>query len=199
MSAAPTFVIVPGLRGQVPTHWQTWLAYRLADQHRSVVTVRPLGRDRVDLDERIALLEETVRGIDGPVVLVAHSAGVVATVHWARRHPLSAARVVGALLATPPDLVSPLGPEYPPLERLAELGWSPVPQQPLPFPSIVAASTTDSLGDLDRVRDLAGAWGSEVVVLGPVGHLNPASGFGPWPRGEELVHQVAAHGAGVLS
>ena len=67
-----------------------------------------------------------------------------------------------------------------------------MPARPLPFPSIVAASTTDSIGRLDRVTALAAAWGSELEVLGAVGHLNPAAGFGPWRRGEELVEGLVA-------
>lgn len=190
MSTRPTVVIVPGLRGPAPTHWQTWLGHRLADRDETAVTLPLLGREHIDLDERVAALEAAVQAVDGPVVLVAHSAGVVTTVHWARRHPLTAERVVGALLATPPDLVSPLGPEYPSLTELADRGWAPVPARPLPFPGVVAASATDAIGDLDRITALAEAWGCRLEVLGAVGHLNPASGFGPWPRAEELLDEL---------
>ena len=37
------------------------------------------------------------------------------------------------------------------------------------------------LGSFDLVAGLARDWGSRLVDLGPVGHLNPASGFGEWP------------------
>ncbi|MGR7000644.1 alpha/beta hydrolase [Yinghuangia aomiensis] len=30
-----------------------------------------------------------------------------------------------------------------------------------------------------------------MVELGAVGHLNPASGFGAWPRAEELLYAAA--------
>lgn len=190
MSARPTVVIVPGLRGPAPTHWQTWLGHRLADRGETAVTLPLLGRGHTDLAERVAALEAAVQAVDGPVALVAHSAGVATTVHWARRHPGSTGGVVGALLATPPDLVSPLGPEYPSLAELADGGWAPLPVEALPFPGVVAASTTDAIGDLDRVSALAAAWGCRLEVLGPVGHLNPASGFGPWPRAEELLDEL---------
>ena len=61
-------------------------------------------------------------------------------------------------------------------------GWLPVPRERLPFPSIVAASRNDPLARFDRVAGLARDWGSRLVDLGQVGHLNPASGFGEWPR-----------------
>jgi predicted alpha/beta hydrolase family esterase len=109
--------------------------------------------------------------------------------HWAARHE---GRVVGALLVTPPDLFSELPSEYPTVAELGNNGWLPVPQQPLPFPSIVAASTNDSLGEHDRVRARATAWGSRFHSLGAVGHLNPASGYGPWPGADLLLDELAA-------
>lgn len=70
-SASPTVVIVPGLRDHVDDHWQTLLAAGL-DRVR---TVPPLEHDRLSLDARVAALDDVLTGIDGPVVLVAHSAG----------------------------------------------------------------------------------------------------------------------------
>jgi predicted alpha/beta hydrolase family esterase len=175
-----TTVIVPGLRGHVEDHWQTRLAARLP----GAVVVPSFERDKQDLDGRVADLQQVVERAAGPVTLVAHSAGVLTTVHWASRHDLP---VRGALLATPPDLARPLGPAYPSLDELRASGWLPIPQRPLPFPSIVAASSDDGLGDPANVRRLAGAWGSLLIDLGPVGHLNPASGHGEWPGAEVLL------------
>jgi predicted alpha/beta hydrolase family esterase len=54
----------------------------------------------------------------------------------------------------------------------------------------VAASTNDPLAEFERVVELARAWGSRLVGLGEVGHLNPAAGFGPWPRAMDLLHEL---------
>jgi predicted alpha/beta hydrolase family esterase len=35
-------------------------------------------------------------------------------------------------------------------------------------------------------------WGSEVVNVGAVGHLNPAAGYGEWPDAEGFVARLAA-------
>jgi predicted alpha/beta hydrolase family esterase len=181
---AATVVLVPGLRGHVEDHWQTRLAATLPD----VRTVPPLGRTEPSLQARIRLLDWIVADVDGPVVLVAHSAGVLATVHWAASY--TGAKVVGALLATPPVFATPLPPEYPSIQELRKHGWLPIPRRPLPFPSILAASTDDPLGNPVRVRALANAWGSRILSLGAVGHLNPASGYGDWPAATALIAEL---------
>jgi uncharacterized protein len=175
-----TIVIVPGLRGHVEDHWQTRLAAKLPN----AVVVPSFDRDKRDLDGRVADLHQAIQDAGTPVTLVAHSAGVLTTVHWARRHDLP---VRGAILATPPDLGRPLPAEYPTLGELEASGWLPIPLGTLPFPSILAASTNDALGDFDRVRALAYLWGSRFIDIGPVGHLNPASGYGEWPGAEALL------------
>ncbi|WP_067825021.1 RBBP9/YdeN family alpha/beta hydrolase [Nocardia inohanensis] len=189
----PTVVIVPGLRDHVPEHWQTHLAGRL-DRVR---TVPPLERDKLSCAARVAALDAVLTEVAGPVVLVAHSAGVMITVHWAQH---ATRPVRAALLATPPDFETPLPPGYPSRDELAANGWIPIPRRRLPFPSMVAASTTDPLGSYRRVAGLAEAWGSRLVDLGDVGHLNPASGYGDWPRGDallgELIDAGVASGAG---
>jgi uncharacterized protein len=179
-----TVVLVPGLRGHVEDHWQT----RLAASMPGARMVLPLGRTNAGLRARVTMLDHVVEQVAGPVILVAHSAGVLVTVHWAAQY--SPTRVVGALLATPPALADELPPEYPSIDELRAHGWLPIPRQPLPFPSIVAASSDDPLGNPVRLGSLAAAWGSHVHDLGAVGHLNPASGYGEWPQAVELIDQL---------
>lgn len=182
--ARPTVLIVPGLRDHVETHWQTLLARQLP----RACTVPPMGRDNLDRAERVAAIESAAQRIDGPLVIVAHSGGTIMVAHWAQqtRRP-----VLGALMATPPDFERPMPEGYPTIEALREGGWLPVPRQRLPFASIVAASRNDPLAAFERVQELAQDWGSELVDLGPVGHLNPASGFGHWSAAQALVARLA--------
>ena len=182
----PTLVLVPGLRGEVSDHWQTRLAATLPN----VTVVPPLGKADPGLQTRVTLLDQVLADVDGPVVLVAHSAGVLVAVHWAAR--FHSPKVVGALLATPPTLATELPPEYPSVAQLRANGWLPLPRLPLPFPSIVAASENDPLANPVRLRALARAGGSRLVSLGAVGHLNPASGFGDWPGALPLVDELLA-------
>ena len=182
MSAEPTILMVPGLRPHVPEHWQTLLA---AELPKSACVPR-LGGE-LSVHAWVEALDASIAAIEGPVVLCAHSAGVILVMHWARRNRRP---IRGALLATPPDLDTPLPEGYPRQKDLADNGWLPVPLAPLPFPSIVAASDTDPLARVERVLSLAMCWGSRFVDLGDVGHLNPAAGYGPWPRAKDLLREL---------
>jgi hypothetical protein len=177
---SPTVVFVPGLRDHVADHWQTLLEARLPGS----MCVPRLGKDNLRLAAWIEAIDRTVGSVQGPVVLVAHSAGVVMVAHWA----LGLWRnVCGALLAVPPDLDAGLPEPYPSKEALAQNGWMPIPRVRLPFRSILVGSTNDPLSSLENAQSLARSWGSEWVNAGSVGHLNPASGFGEWPPALELL------------
>ena len=182
--ADPTVLIVPGLRDAVAQHWQTLLQAQLPRVH----AVPPMGRDDLECATRVAAIERAAQTITGPLVIVAHSGGCIMVAHWAWH---TRRKVMGALLATPPDFDSPMPAGYPTLDTLRAGGWLPVPRARLPFRSIVAASRNDPLGSFSRVAGLAGDWGSELVDLGEVGHLNPASGYGPWPRAQELIARLS--------
>jgi predicted alpha/beta hydrolase family esterase len=139
----------------------------------------------------VAAIEHAASAIEGPSLIVAHSGGCVMLAHWATRSPHTARRVRGALLAAPPDFERPMPAGYPTLDQLRAGGWLPVPRARLPFPSIVAASHDDPLAAYERVAALARDWGSRLVDLGAVGHLNPASGYGPWPRAEAFIEELS--------
>lgn len=184
MSMAPTLLLIPGLRDEAPGHWQAILA----SQCPGAVSLPALGRRNIDLAARLVQIEEAVQAIKGPVVVVAHSGGTIATAHWAQR---THAAIHGALLATPPLFAGPLGPEFPDLADFQRHGWVPIPRSPLPFRCIVAASRNDPLGADEGVSELARDWGASLFDLGESGHLNPASGFGPWPTALDLVRELA--------
>ncbi|HVW50187.1 MAG TPA: alpha/beta hydrolase [Trinickia sp.] len=176
----PTLLIVPGLRDHVEEHWQTHLERMTPGSRR----VPPLERDKLSCAARVAALDAALAQIEGPVILVAHSAGVMIAVHWARCHRRP---IHGALLAAPADLETPMPEGYPTQEMLEQHGWLPIPRERLPFPSIVAGSANDPLAALDRVEAFAHSWGSRLVNVGAVGHLNPAAGYGEWPQAQALI------------
>ena len=181
-----TLLIVPGLRDHVPEHWQT----HLQAEWPGARSVPPLEHDKLSLAARVQALHAAITAIEGPIVLVAHSAGALMVVHWAAQHADTAARIHGALLVTPSDVENPLPAGYPTLDQLAAGGWLPTPRQALPFKTLVAVSGNDPLAAPARTQGFAADWGARCVDLGNVGHLNPASGFGPWPQAKALIHEL---------
>lgn len=163
-------LLLPGWQNSGPQHWQSrWEAlygFRRVEQHDWLTPRR---------GDWLARLEEVVTDTPGPLVLVAHSLGCILAAAWARysRHT---ARVRGALLVAPADT------EQPALQAPLP-GWAPVLRQPLPFASVVVASSDDPFCALSHAQSLAQAWGSRLVDAGPRGHLNADSGLGDWPEG----------------
>ena len=68
----------------------------------------------------------------------------------------------------------------------------PVLKNPLPFPSILAASRDDPYIGFDRARRLARIWKSGFVDAGWLGHVNADSGIRDWPFGQFLLRQLRA-------
>lgn len=174
----PTVLMLPGYQNSGPGHWQSlWQA-----AHPEYRRVEQRDWDNPSRPEWVEALDGAVREAGGPVVLAAHSLGVMTALHWAAAHP---APVVGALFVAPAD-VEWL--EEPPSVK----SFRPVPMARLPFPSFVVASDDDLYADLERVREWATAWGSRLVCLHGAGHINADAGFGPWPEGEALLAELLA-------
>jgi hypothetical protein len=178
-----TILFVPGLRDHVEDHWQTHAAREIP----GAVTVAPLAADRLSRAGQVAALDAALRAIPGEVVIVAHSAGCLTTVHWA----LAPTRTIrAALLVTPADIENRLPAGYPEPAALKDGRWLPIPRKALPFPALVVASRNDPLAAFDRVAGLADVWGATLHDAGEVGHLNPAAGYGPWPALSGLLDRL---------
>jgi predicted alpha/beta hydrolase family esterase len=53
----------------------------------------------------------------------------------------------------------------------------------LPFPALLISSSDDPYCTAARAKAMAEAWGASFVDAGALGHINTASGHGPWPDG----------------
>jgi hypothetical protein len=176
MPATP-ILILPGYGDSGDEHWQShW--ERSDPACRRVVQDDWLEPRR---DDWIAALERAVGACASPPVLAAHSLGCALVAHWAARTRRPAK---GALLVAPADVDSPI-------HTSAEVrSFSPMPLTPLPFSSIVVASTDDPFASLARATAFAAAWGSRLITLDRAGHINADAGFGPWPEGRALLAQL---------
>jgi uncharacterized protein len=171
-------LILPGIGNSGPEHWQTrWesanTAFRRVAQRDWENPVR--AEWEAELERAAAL--------SGPdTVLVAHSLACLLVAHWSAR---TRQRIKAALLVAVPD---PDGPAFP----VEAIGFSNVPLHPLPFRSIVVASTNDPYGSVTHSQECAAAWGSQLVTIGAAGHINASSGLDSWQEGHRLLRKLMA-------
>lgn len=157
-------LIVPGLDGSPAPHWQDWWA-RIDP---TALVVPQADWARPDPDAWEAELAGAILAHPGAIV-VGHSLGAVTILRVLDRWP--DLQLGGALL------VAPAEPSLSP--RISAFG--PLPRKRLPIPTILAASRNDPWMDFAQAEDLAQAWGADLIDLGAAGHVNVASGYGPWP------------------
>lgn len=169
------FIIVPGWRDSGPGHLQSLWAGRL----EGAVRVRQDDWITPSRQAWVMTLAQTILAQPGPVIIVAHSLGCMATVHLP---PEAAAAIEGALLVAPAD----------PERRAVLSDFAPVPCQKLPYRSVLVASSNDPYCPVRLAGAYARAWGSEFVRIQDGGHINIESGHGEWPLGVALLQSLAA-------
>jgi len=174
---AATALIVPGLNGSGEQHWQSFWERERADCRRA-----DLGAwEDPEPDQWIQRLDEEIQAQPGPVILVAHSLGCIATALWSQEYLHKRRDIVkGALLVAPCDPEAPGACHA--LQRFA-----PTPRARLDMRTILVASTNDPYASLNRAKLMAKAWGSEFVNVGTQGHINAQSSLGAWAFGQTLL------------
>jgi len=163
-------LIVPGLHGSGPDHWQT----RWQERYPLFERVEQPRWDVPDLSAWSDCVGRVLDQSEQPTLIVAHSFGCLASVH---RAVTKASVLVGALLVAPAD------PDK--FGVAAILG-----QAALRCPSIVVGSTNDPWMDSHRATDWARRWGSRFVNAGALGHINADSGLGDWSFGLSLLDDL---------
>jgi uncharacterized protein len=170
-------LIIPGWSGSGPDHWQS----RWARGFKTARLVEQTDWVKADRDAWVERIVAEAATCTRPILIVAHSLGVVAAVH-ALNHGVTAA---GAFLVAPADTANAHA--WPVTQghtfEGATSGFTAVPETRLSCPSALVSSANDPYCSLERARALSEAWGSRLFEAGDVGHLNVESGHGPWPDG----------------
>jgi uncharacterized protein len=162
-------LIVPGLDGSPAPHWQHW--WVTTDPRAILVDLSDPAHPAPAVWE--TELASAILHHPG-CVLVGHSLGAVLVARLMTIWPHL--KVRAALLVAPAETHGD--------DRIGHFGA--IPELPLDIPSTVVASRNDPWMSIGRSRHLARAWTSGFVDLGHAGHINVASGFGPWARGKAL-------------
>jgi len=204
VSRSRPWVIVPGIWNSDPDHWQSVWEREQQDEHgqhsqhdehdqhdrdhqrhqhqRAAVRIAPASWSDPDPDDWRAAISVAVADCSDPLVLIAHSLGVLAVADWLATTAEAPALVAGAFLVAPPD---PLGDTFPD-EASGFVAPRPVPPAQR-VPTRLVVSDDDPYCSADRALVFADAMGADVVRVGALGHVNVASGVGAWPAGRELL------------
>ncbi|MCA1369758.1 serine hydrolase family protein [Bradyrhizobium sp. BRP14] len=171
-------VVLPGIGGSGEAHWQTFWERANPRARR----FQPKSWDQPDLSDWIEALDRAVAAADEPPLLVAHSLACLLVAHWQCASSLA---VAGAFLVAVPDAQS----EAFPVEAAT---FAAVPEGRFRFPSLIIASSDDPYGKVEYARTRAAQWGSGIVEVGGLGHINSRSGLADWPSGWALFRAFAA-------
>jgi uncharacterized protein len=166
-------LIIPGLGGSGPDHWQTRWVQKLS-------TARLVAQEDFDRPQHKPWVDAIVRQIDAatrPVAVIGHSLGALAAASAIAEH--GGDKVKAAFLVAPPDLDSP---------ALADSVVDPLfkekaPQAALQVPGVLVASRSDPFAEWAFAERLADVWALDLADAGDAGHINAESGHGPWPEG----------------
>jgi predicted alpha/beta hydrolase family esterase len=171
--ASRSFLILHGLHGSGPGHWQTWLAARLrADGERVAYPDLPdaelpsLAAWRGALDGELAALPA------GETIVVCHSLACLLWLHHVAEGGPQADR---ALLVAPPS-------ESGGLPEIAEFFPAPLPR--LAGEARLVCSDNDEFCPEGADALYGEPLGIPVDMLPGAGHIYPDTGFGPWPAAE---------------
>ncbi len=169
-------VIVPGVGGSEHDHWQSWLQRQL----KSCSRVQQQDWNKPVLHEWIEQFVKTVQAIQEPIQIVAHSFGCLTTVAALAQHPELNQKIKNLVL------VAPANPA-----RFGDDGFARESQNDyqqyfhqlkLQVPTQMIISENDPWLNFQDALQLAKAWKIRPKNLGQVGHINVASGFGPFPE-----------------
>jgi predicted alpha/beta hydrolase family esterase len=170
-------VVIPGWQGSGAGHWQTWLEEQLVEAGRE--TRRPdfADLDHPELADWLPALRATLRDLpaDG-YDIVAHSLGAVLWLHHVA-DPGDSPRPARVLLVAPPS----------PHTDIPELATFFPPPMDIDTVRHGADGTALVAGDSDPYvpEGIADAYSRPLKMATTViengGHLNPESGYGPWP------------------
>ena len=169
-------VIVPGVGGSEHDHWQSWLQRQL----KSCSRVQQQDWNKPVLHEWIEQFIKTVQAIQEPIQIVAHSFGCLTTVAALALYPELNKKIKNLVL------VAPANPA-----RFGDAGFARESQNDyqqyfhqlkLQVPTQMIISENDPWLNFQDALQLAKAWKIRPKNLGQVGHINVASGFGPFPE-----------------
>lgn len=170
------FLILHGLEGSGPDHWQSWLARRLSEAGARV-DYPPLPEPFDPAPEAWdAALERALAGEPAERVVICHS---LACLLWLRAAARSREQLADRVL-----LVAPPWREDPAVARFTEHGAEPGDVARAARETLIVCSDADPYCPPGAVETYARPLRVPATMIPDAGHFNPESGYGPWPQVE---------------
>jgi uncharacterized protein len=168
------FLVLHGIEGSGPEHWQTWIARRLREHGAQVAYPDLPEADAPRLERWLAALDdELARLPPEETTVLCHSLGGLLWLHHSSDER-ERADVARALLVAPPQ---------PDVEVPGSTGFRPVPLgRSAARETRFVCSTNDPWCPADASRRMAEAVGAPIDWLEHAGHVNTDAGYGPWPQ-----------------
>lgn len=197
--AEPEVFIVPGFHGSDDEHWQSWLQGQLGDRSQRLTAV---DWERPILSLWAGEIRQQLQRSKRKQWIVAHSFGCLAASIAVADIPWQVAGLVFVAPADPArfDLLgcleaasaaSAASARDAANDRVEGL-WPVIPRQSLALNGVLVASENDPWLPVAVAERMAHEWDLDVINAGLAGHINNASGHGPWPFVLELLERLMA-------
>jgi len=178
MSFKTKIFTVPGLGSSGPLHWQSvW------EEEFDIKRIEQRDWEHPVCGEWVEKIDSVVAD-DTDIILVGHSLGCVTIVEWAKRY----GKMIKAAL-----LVAPCDTEQVDFPKVTE-DFTPMPEYKLPFPSVMIVSDDDTYINIARGNYFATKWGSDLIVMNKLGHINSMSNLGRWNEGLKALERLDSLG-----
>lgn len=171
-----SYLILHGLGGSGPEHWQSWLSHELVKEGKTVYYPTLPDYDHPKLSDWLDELDRTFQriGTDERLTIIAHSLGCILWLHYRKQTlPGIVNRVV---------LVAPPSPYYKHecIQAFFPLDIKGI-EKDQPFTDTLhIQSTNDPYCSVEESRYFSQMGIPQKIVLN-MGHINVDSGYGPWP------------------
>ncbi|MBU1217718.1 alpha/beta hydrolase [bacterium] len=164
-------LLLHGWGGSNSPHWQSWLAGELAKEYGCVSFLEFSNYDFPKLDVWKRELKEHLEEFK-PDIVVCHSLANILWFHLCNEGNIS--EVTKLFLVAPPSLKCKI-------EELKSFFPVTAPNNLYAKEVLLVTSTNDPYLSEDEAKELQNALGVEMKVIQDGGHINAASGYGPWP------------------
>lgn len=173
------FLIIHGLEGSGPEHWQTWLAGRLRERGLDVSYPTLPDADNPRLERWLEALDRELGRLDATeTTVLCHSLGSLLWLHHAAQG--ADEPVARALLVAPPqpDEDDPQSPGFRPVPLERE-GVAAAARE-----TRLVSSTNDPWCPPETSRRIGAEIGVPIDWIENAGHINTDAGYGAWPAVE---------------